>query len=114
LLDHLNVPAAKRAADGAAGVPPIRLSGSLGGAALLRELLQHNYDLTLDDKLLREAVVSQSSAAASANFDRLRKGYRARREVFGADVDVTLARPEDMAILQAMGCKLCRRSTGSL
>jgi erythronate-4-phosphate dehydrogenase len=106
LLKHLGEPVVAKLSGELDEVPAIKLSGSPEGAALLRALLQHNYRLSEDDRLLRKAVLNHSSTTAALNFDRLRKAYRIRREVWGAEVDVTLQAPADSYILAAMGCKL--------
>jgi erythronate-4-phosphate dehydrogenase len=90
-------------------VPDIHLPGGLSGAALLRALLAHNYSLSEDDRLLRESVVGLSDSTKSINFDRLRKGYRSRREVYGARVVTELHSPCDQSILTTMGCELAAR-----
>ncbi len=105
LLKHLGKPDRAVLSAVPGEVPTIKLSGSLAGAALLRALLLHNYRLSEDDRLLREAVVGHSSTTAATNFDRLRKAYRVRREVCGADVDAAIEAP-DRYILKAMGCEL--------
>ena len=112
LLEHLKASPTTGETQRHDSVPPIHLAGTRGGAALLRALLQHNYDPGLDDRLLREAVCGQSVSVAAANFDRLRKGYRARREVFGADVRTTLSSPADLNIIEAMGCRQVDSYTG--
>ncbi len=89
--------------DGTA-MPDIHLSSGLSGAALLRALLLHNYTLSEDDRLLRESVVGLSDNTKTANFDRLRRDYRSRREVYGARVMTKPASPCDQYILTAMGC----------
>jgi erythronate-4-phosphate dehydrogenase len=86
-------------------VPDILLPDDLSGAALLRALLLHNYTVSEDDRLLRESVVGLDDNAKAANFDQLRKGYRSRREVFGARVIAELDNPRERYILTAMGCK---------
>ncbi|MBE9538230.1 MAG: DUF3410 domain-containing protein, partial [Proteobacteria bacterium] len=112
LLEHLKMSPATGDGELPAGVPSIHLPGTLGGAALLRALLQHNYDLGLDDRLLREAVCGQRAFVAAANFDRLRKEYRARREIFGANVEVTLSSPVDLNIIETMGCRQLESCVG--
>ena len=105
LLDHLKLPGSPETGNVSGSVPVIHLPEMLGGASLLRALLQHNYDLAVDDRLLREAVVDQCDSDVMANFDRLRKTYRVRREVFGATVDLTLKSHADLRIIEAMGCR---------
>jgi erythronate-4-phosphate dehydrogenase len=105
LLSSSNtVSRASEQASGAA-LPDIRLPNGLGGAALLRALLLSNYTVLEDDRLLRESVVGISEEKRAANFDRLRKGYRSRREVYGARVITQLDNPDDGYIFTAMGCK---------
>lgn len=112
LLTHLGDLEPETSGNEYNSVSPICLSGSPTGATLLRELLQHNYSIVEDDQLLREAALGQASATAAASFDRLRKGYRVRREVFGANVDVTLRNAADLRIIEAMGCNLLGHATG--
>jgi len=99
LLKHLGGSAMAGSGSEPEGVPPICLPDS-------RALLQHNYSILVDDQLLRAAVPGQDKATATAAFDQLRKRYRVRREVYGADVDVTLGDSADQRIIEAMGCKL--------
>ena len=106
LLKHLGGSAMAGSGSEPEGVPPICLPDSSTGAMLLRALLQHNYSILVDDQLLRAAVPGQDKATATAAFDQLRKRYRVRREVYGADVDVTLGDSADQRIIEAMGCKL--------
>jgi erythronate-4-phosphate dehydrogenase len=88
--------------------PRIQLQNRSRGANLLRDLLLHNYDIALDDRLLREAVLGQASDIAAAAFDRLRKQYRIRREVFGSEVEVEALQRDDVFILEAMSCTLVK------
>ena len=88
--------------------PLISLPSTGSGASLLRDLLRYNYNIDLDNSLLREAVIGQAPVIVAANFDRLRRQYRSRREVFGAEVEVVLSDPTDIRLIEAMGCTLRR------
>lgn len=88
----------------AIAAPDIHLTDGLSGAALLRALLRHNYTVAEDDRLLRESVVGLGDNVKATNFDSLRKGYRSRREVYGARAITQLDSPCDHYILTAMGC----------
>ncbi len=104
LLDHLGI-----TEEGCRMADPqlvISLPNAGSGASLLRELLHYNYCIDSDDSLLREAVIGQSPAAVAANFDRLRRQYGSRREVFGAEVQAVLSDPADIRLVEAMGCTL--------
>ena len=90
--------------DGAAQAD-IHLPDDLSGAALLRALLRNNYTVLEDDRLLRESVLGFNDENRAANFDRLRKGYRSRREVYGARVITELGSHSEDYILTAMGCQ---------
>jgi erythronate-4-phosphate dehydrogenase len=81
----------------------IEVPKGLRGPSLLRWALSARYDISLDDALLREATGGPAEAA-SAGFDRLRKTYRARRELFGSRLSVT--EPEQKQLLTALGCVL--------
>ncbi len=105
LLESTSTAARESVPGSGTSVPDIYLPDGLSGAALLRALLLHNYTVSEDDRLLRESVVGLDDNAKAANFDRLRKGYRSRREVFGARVITELDNPRERYILTAMGCK---------
>ncbi len=98
---------------GGISVPEIRLPDGLSGAALLRALLLHNYTLSEDDRLLRESVSGLSNEAKATNFDRLRRNYRSRREVYGASVVTELNNASDQYVLTAMGCELAAKEESS-
>jgi len=91
-------------------VPDIHLPPGLSGAALLRALLAYNYSLSEDDRLLRESVHGLSDGPKATNFDRLRRDYSSRREVYGARVVAELGSPYDRYILMAMGCQLATQA----
>ena len=112
LLNHLKRSAVDREGSTFLAAPVIRLSEPVGGAALLRAMLRHNYDIAVDDRLLREAVNGHPPAVAAVNFDRLRREYHVRREVYGSVVECSLVDPSDSQIIEAMACKVAQPRTG--
>jgi len=104
LLQYLNLPVPRGRKNRSGDV--ISLVEAHSGAELLRMLLRHHYDISEDDQMLRAAIRGQSSDAAAAAFDSLRKKYRSRRELFGSLVDVPLKDPVNLRIIDAMGCQL--------
>ena len=108
LSSHLGATALEAGVKDTSTGPRVRLQNPSCGADLLRDLLLHNYDLALDDRLLREAVSGQAPDLAAAAFDRLRKQYRIRREVFGSEVEAEALECEDCFILEAMSCTLVK------
>ena len=114
LLSHLQRLAADREGSDFAAAPVISLSEPVGGAALLRAMLRHNYDIAVDDRLLREAVKGHPLSVAAVNFDRLRREYRVRREVYGSVVECSLVDPSDRQIIEAMACRLAQPGTGAV
>ncbi len=113
LLSHLNRPAIGGEGNDFSAAPVICLPDPGSGAAFLRAMLRHNYDIAVDDGLLRGAVTGQTPSVAAVNFDRLRKAYRVRREVYGSVVECSLVDPNDRHIIEAMACKLVERRTGA-
>jgi hypothetical protein len=55
-----------------------------------------------DDGLLREAA---ARGEIGAGFDRLRRTYRRRREVWGSRVEVAGPQPAQGQLLAALGCE---------
>lgn len=55
-------------------------------AEAVRQLLGQVYDITTDDALLRSAVHDYDGAERGRQFDRLRRDYRERRELYGAQL----------------------------
>jgi Lactate dehydrogenase and related dehydrogenases len=55
-------------------------------AQAVRVLLGQVYDITTDDALLRRAMRDCSSVERGRQFDRLRRDYRERRELYGAQL----------------------------
>ena len=108
LSSHLGATAQEVLVKDTAAAPRIRLQNPSCGADLLRDLLLHNYDIALDDRLLREAVLGQAPNLAAAAFDRLRKQYRIRREVFGSEVEIEVLQREYYFILEAMSCTVVK------
>ncbi len=84
--------------------PPIRVSGELHGAELIRHLLQRQYDIRADDCALRNATLGLHPRIAAGGFDRLRRHYPVRRELRGTAVHGTGFDQTDINSLQALGC----------
>ncbi|MEZ5501923.1 MAG: 4-phosphoerythronate dehydrogenase [Halioglobus sp.] len=91
-----------------AGAPPLAVSGTPGGAQLLRYLVQARYDIRLDDRLLQQALREHS---AGTGFDALRKSYRDRRELAGSAVTLASPAPTRTALVAALGCLPVQRTT---
>jgi len=113
LLSHLDSLAADGQGNDFPGAPVISVPERVSGAAFLRAMLLHNYDIGVDDCLMREAVEGQPPSVAAVNFDRLRKEYRVRREVYGSVVESSQVNPANMKITEAMACKLVERRKGA-
>lgn len=97
-----SAPAVDPVADGTA----LPLSGTWSSADLIRHLVQHSYDIHLDDALLRHAILEETPARERGNrFDHLRKTYRERRELAGSRV-LEPAQPEQAALVRALGCHI--------
>lgn len=115
LAAHLGPPATAGAAPGdrggAAALPPLELSRGVTGAAMVRNLLRARYDITDDDRRLREATLGVEPAAVAAAFDRLRRDYRVRRELAGSTVRGPVASPREAQLLAALGCQLTDEAT---
>jgi erythronate-4-phosphate dehydrogenase len=105
LAAHLGLPSpARTAAAVDADVAPIAVPNNLSTVQLIRFLLQAQYDIRLDDALLREAVSAGATAANNgASFDTLRKSYRQRRELAGSRI-LGLCSEEHLGLAQALGC----------
>lgn len=77
------------------------------GVGFLRSLLIGSYDISLDDKLLREVVAGAAhSEVLARGFDRLRKEYRKRDELKGARVQIDPNREQACRVLEALGCEV--------
>ncbi|MDA0693706.1 MAG: DUF3410 domain-containing protein, partial [Proteobacteria bacterium] len=55
-------------------------------AQTVRLLLGQVYDITTDDALLRRALRDSGGVERGRQFDRLRRDYRERRELYGAQL----------------------------
>ena len=113
LLCHLDRPPTVGGGNELLETSVISLSEAVTGAGLLRAMLLHNYDIAVDDYLLRDAVEGQADSMAAVNFDRLRKEYRGRREVYGSVLESSLMDPTDIKIIEAMACKLAHCQKGA-
>jgi erythronate-4-phosphate dehydrogenase len=83
--------------------PTMTLPPGTEGADLVRHLISASYDIALDDTLLREVLRSPDPGQG---FDRLRRDYRVRRELAGQVVEATDASPAQLAVAEALGCRV--------
>jgi erythronate-4-phosphate dehydrogenase len=93
-------------AQGEAGLPPLKLKEPASGASLVRELLRARYRIEIDDKRLRSATLGAAPDEAARGFDRLRREYPERRELFGSALHGELRSEADRQLAQALGCRL--------
>ena len=88
-----------------AGEPQkLAVPAGLHGARLVRYLLQSRYEISQDDAALRDATLGIETAQAAANFDLLRKEYRARRELLGSKVSGDFQSSRDRDLVLGLGC----------
>ncbi len=88
-----------------AGEPQmLAVPAGLHGAGLVRYLLQSRYEISQDDAALRDATLGIETAQAAANFDLLRKEYRARRELLGSKVSGDFQSSRDRGLVLGLGC----------
>ena len=94
------------ALDSPAGTPPaLLLPKGLSRAGQIRYLLQSRYDISIDDALLRQAILGeQVIGKRSAQFDQLRKSYRGRRELAGSVVVQSCLTAAHIETMRALGC----------
>ena len=94
------------ALDSPAGfAPALLLPEGLSRAGQIRYLLQSRYDISIDDVLLRQAILGEQVVGKrAAQFDQLRKSYRGRRELAGSVVAHSLPTPADIETVRALGC----------
>ena len=83
---------------------PLSLASTSDDAQLIRQALESVYDIRADDQALRTATLDSSSAEAAAAFDRLRKEYPRRRELFGTTVTGEGFTKAQSRLLEALGC----------
>ncbi|MEZ5573296.1 MAG: 4-phosphoerythronate dehydrogenase [Halioglobus sp.] len=77
----------------------------LSGASLIRALVHCRYDIRIDDQLLRQIVAhDKPEYDVGKAFDGLRKSYRERRELAGSIVNGSRLQPQQLALVQALGC----------
>jgi erythronate-4-phosphate dehydrogenase len=88
----------------AEGPQMLAVPAGLHGAGLVRYLLQSRYEISQDDAALRDATLGIETAQAAANFDLLRKEYRARRELLGSKVSGDFQSSRDRDLVLGLGC----------
>lgn len=86
--------------------PSLQVRQGASGATLLRSLVQAQYDIRMDDALLRDCAAQSAGEQLSRGFDMLRKGYRLRRELAGSTVHATGLSADDRRLIAALGCQL--------
>ena len=89
--------------------PPLALASTSDDAQLIRQALESVYDIRADDHALRAATLGSSPGEASAAFDRARKEYPKRRELFGTTVTGEGFSESQLGLLTALGCDLNTR-----
>ncbi len=89
----------------AKSAPALLLPEGLSRAGLIRYLLQSRYDISIDDALLRQAILGEQVVGKRAErFDQLRKSYRERRELAGSVVAQPLPTAAHIETVHALGC----------
>ncbi len=83
---------------------PLPLASTYDDAQLIRQALESVYDIRADDQALRSATLDSSPTDAAAAFDRLRKEYPRRRELFGTTVTGEGFSKGQLGLLGALGC----------
>ncbi len=84
--------------------PALLLPEGLSRAGQIRYLLQSRYDISIDDALLRQAILGeQAIGKRSAQFDQLRKSYRGRRELAGSVVVQSFPTAAHIETVRALG-----------
>lgn len=86
---------------------PKNLKPASTAPEIIREVINQVYDITADDKKLRELLSVGDIKARAIGFDKLRKHYPRRREIASVswllDSSVTA---KQKALLKALGCKV--------
>ena len=67
-------------------------------SGVLRDIVQQAYEITEDDRLLREAITGRGET-----FDMLRKNYRTRREFAAFEIDRSTLDTQTAADCDALG-----------
>jgi erythronate-4-phosphate dehydrogenase len=84
--------------------PRVSLAATSDDAQLLRQALNGRYDIRADDTRLRAAVLGGSPEDGAAAFDRLRRDYPRRRELYGSTVTGDGFNGRQLALLHTLGC----------
>lgn len=85
--------------------PALFLPEDFSPAQQIRYLLQSRYDISMDDALLRQAILGEPVIEKRGeHFDQLRKTYRARRELAGTVVTQSMPTAEQIEAVRALGC----------
>ena len=85
--------------------PVLLLPEGFSRAQQIRYLLKSRYDISLDDALLRQAILGEPIIEKRAQqFDQLRKTYRSRRELAGSLVRQSIPTAQQLEVIRALNC----------
>ena len=87
-------------------LPGLTLAREADDVQLVRKAILGRYDIETDDAMLRAVTLGHQPAEAAAGFDRLRREYPRRRELFGTEVSVLEPSERQQQLLRALGCVL--------
>ena len=85
--------------------PVLLLPEGFSRAQQIRYLLKSRYDISLDDALLRHAILGEPIIEKRVQqFDQLRKTYRSRRELAGSLVRQSIPTAQQLEVIRALDC----------